>query len=265
MSRNILRNLIGAWCPSLGPSGYTLLDRGGRGNHGTLTNMDAGTDWVGTPGGWALDFDGTNDYVDLGDKAVFFQANAFTISLWFKRVGTPASQFGGYMFSDYNSGGNTSSIAMKISGGQLGETANSIVCFWENAGFNRLTNAVAIDDQKWTHAVWTYNAGVQYLYLNGVEAATITTTQARADLVSSLAIGRPGSLNGLYFSGAIGDVLYLSTALAAPSVRELYRLGQSGLGRLLTPQRRSYAFRVPAAVKSYLFANRGQVIGGGTL
>ena len=65
MSRNLLTGLVGAWCPSLGPSGYTLLDRSGRGNHGTLTNMDAASDWVGTPGGWALDYDGTNDYVQL--------------------------------------------------------------------------------------------------------------------------------------------------------------------------------------------------------
>ena len=69
MSRNILTGLVGAWCPSLGPSGYTLLDRSGRGNHGTLTNMDAGSDWLGMPGGWALDFDGTNDSVAITTRA----------------------------------------------------------------------------------------------------------------------------------------------------------------------------------------------------
>jgi hypothetical protein len=80
MSRNILQGLIGAWCPSLGPSGYTLLDRSGRGNHGQLQNMDAGSDWVGTAGGWASDFDGTNDYVSLPSFSI---ANELTISAWF--------------------------------------------------------------------------------------------------------------------------------------------------------------------------------------
>ena len=61
----MLTGLVGAWCPSLGPSGYTLLDRSGRGRHGTLTNMNAGSDWVGSPGGWAIDFDGTNDYIPV--------------------------------------------------------------------------------------------------------------------------------------------------------------------------------------------------------
>jgi hypothetical protein len=82
MSRNILQGLIGAWCPTLGPSGYTLLDRSRRGQHGTLTNMDAGSDWVGTSGGWALDFDGTNDYVTFGNPPGLNTAINLTVSAW---------------------------------------------------------------------------------------------------------------------------------------------------------------------------------------
>jgi len=37
---------VGAWNPGLGPSGLTLRDWSPYKNHGTLTNMDAGTDWV---------------------------------------------------------------------------------------------------------------------------------------------------------------------------------------------------------------------------
>ena len=51
------RGCVGAWCPSLGPTGLTLRDWSGFGNHGTLTNMDPGTDWVLSGGRYALDFD----------------------------------------------------------------------------------------------------------------------------------------------------------------------------------------------------------------
>ena len=47
-----------------------MIDRSGYGNHGTLTNMDPGTDWVPSGGKLALDFDVSNDYVSVGDIAI---------------------------------------------------------------------------------------------------------------------------------------------------------------------------------------------------
>jgi hypothetical protein len=49
--------------PSLGATGGTLRDVSGNDNHGTLTGMDAASDWVATSKGVALDFDGFNDYI----------------------------------------------------------------------------------------------------------------------------------------------------------------------------------------------------------
>jgi hypothetical protein len=43
--------LVGAWCPSVtGPTGLSLYNLQGRNNTGTLTNMDAPTDWVRSQG-----------------------------------------------------------------------------------------------------------------------------------------------------------------------------------------------------------------------
>ena len=57
------RGLFGAWCPSLGATGFRLLDRAGP-NDSTLTNM-ASTAWVTSGGKGALDFDNTDDRVDI--------------------------------------------------------------------------------------------------------------------------------------------------------------------------------------------------------
>ena len=59
--------LVGLWQPTLGPTGLKLFDQSGYHRDGTLTNMDPATDWVTSPHGWALDLDGTNDYVDCGE------------------------------------------------------------------------------------------------------------------------------------------------------------------------------------------------------
>ena len=55
------RRTVGCWKFDDG-GGNRLTDYSGRGNHGTLTNMDPVTDWVGTEQGWGLDFD-TDDHV----------------------------------------------------------------------------------------------------------------------------------------------------------------------------------------------------------
>lgn len=50
--------------PGLPGGGNKIYDRSPYGNIGTIT----GATWVRTPGGlWALNFDGTDDYVDCGD------------------------------------------------------------------------------------------------------------------------------------------------------------------------------------------------------
>ena len=54
--------LVGAWSMLQG-GGATLFDVSGFGNNGTLTNMTPATDWVVGEKGYALEFDGANDYV----------------------------------------------------------------------------------------------------------------------------------------------------------------------------------------------------------
>jgi len=77
--------LVGYWSAWLGSSGYRLLDRSGRGNHGTLTNMDAGTDWVGATvrgrSGFVNDFDGSNDRAELS-RTISLSSASFSLSMW---------------------------------------------------------------------------------------------------------------------------------------------------------------------------------------
>src|SRR3989344_5194629 len=83
-----VNGLVGYWNFNDG-SGTTAEDKSGQGNNGTLTNMDPATDWVdGKVGSGALDFDGSNDYVDLVNKSnledMVSNANVNkTLSVWF--------------------------------------------------------------------------------------------------------------------------------------------------------------------------------------
>jgi hypothetical protein len=84
---NLWKGLVGAWMPSFGVTGGTLKDVSGNGNDGTLTNMDAASDWVGTSKGLALDFDGVNDYVRMVTP-ISISSHPFNVSVALKRFDT---------------------------------------------------------------------------------------------------------------------------------------------------------------------------------
>jgi len=73
--------VVGAWAPCLGPTGLRLHDHSRGMRWGTLTNMDAATDWLVTAGQYALDFDGVDDYIPLSGN-LFSGLSAFTVSMW---------------------------------------------------------------------------------------------------------------------------------------------------------------------------------------
>jgi hypothetical protein len=73
--------LVGYW-PFNGPdiAGTTAYDRSGKGGNGTLTNSP--TKAIGKIG-QGISFDGTNDYINLGDTSVVdFGTGDFTMSAW---------------------------------------------------------------------------------------------------------------------------------------------------------------------------------------
>lgn len=74
---------VAAWCPSQGCTWDTLRDYSGRGNHGVLTSMDPGTDWVPSLGHLALDLDDVNDHILLPSTAVVLTAGQpYSVSWW---------------------------------------------------------------------------------------------------------------------------------------------------------------------------------------
>jgi hypothetical protein len=259
---SIIDGLVGAWCPSLGPSGYTLLDRSGRGRHGTLTNMDAASDWVIAPGGWALDFDGVNDNVPTGIEGTKFipPGQPFSVSLWVYLSGAQPSSAGGYLISDFTSAGYDCSFSIRVL------TDNRIDAF-TNAQAHDLIRGGSITTDEWFHVAYvSRSAANKELFVDGVSVGTSTVSVTRAT-AGNLTFGQPGDFTAANFrlNGRLADLGVWNRALASPEVGALYRAGQGGLGRLLTQQRRRVYGISATAAKPYLFLHRGQVIGGGML
>ncbi len=88
---HLWNGLVGLWGGWQG-GGLTLFDVSGRGNNGTLINMDPATDWVMTEKGWALKFSDTAPYVGCG---TFIYRPTFTFVARIKRTSGIGSNFRG--------------------------------------------------------------------------------------------------------------------------------------------------------------------------
>ena len=250
--------LVGAWCPSFGPTASTLLDRSRWNNHGTLTNMDQSTDWVQSGGAGALDFDGTNDYVTLSRQANFSRlcndASTMTVAFWVYPRSTSRNAF----VADWDSAGSNESVRIEMSGfnvtsGRIGGNVLSPA----TGGTIQTTASVTLN--QWHHIVVMRTATGQRLFWNGVLNAENTVSIATSSTANAPAIARAGQFNGLYANCMIDDVAVWDRAITSSEVSQLY---QPGRGRWLRFQRRRELGYVPPTFRA-AWVQRSKLIGGG--
>lgn len=213
------RGLVGAWCPSLGATGFRLQDRSGRNNHGTLTNM-ASTAWVTSGGKGALSFDGVDDEIQIPhNPSLSFTSSQFITMTTWVRLTTSA----GYrtVFTKRIGASANYELSFNNTTNQFG--------FFNGTGFT--VSTLAVTQGEWSHIACTAGPSGGAYFLNGVAAGTF-----------SYAIGTPnseplryGSANNQQrLTGQLDDGRIYNRALTAPEIRQLY-VGGRGFG--LIPER----------------------------
>lgn len=198
-------------------------------NHGTLTNMDPGTDWVGAlgrPGGFgAVDCDGSNDNIPTGAGTNFFPSGstAATISAWLR----PAS-----LASERRAVNFTNSFSSRF-GIAIGRTANKFSFLYRNSAptLVELATAGTYSTSEWRLVTCTGAQSDAKIYIDGVQSASAT------DLSASDTMGAVGSAvmnlvsfegSSSYYSGAIDDARVWTRVLSASEVLQLYNDSRTG-------------------------------------
>jgi len=251
--------LVGYWSAWLGSSGYRLLDRSGRGNHGTLTNMDAGTDWLDATvrgrSGHVLDFDGSNDYVSFGNPSVVTSGRPLFVATWFRTnlnaqrailakslAGAAANRF--WLTTEVNSVGVN------------GELGGPGVAATFTTGYN---------DGNWHQLAGLYNGSTMSLFYDGFLHSATTISQLGPSSYT-LIVGKYNDASGgetgttAQFNGQIAEVAIWNRTITVAEVLDLYRLGP---GWYQPYQRKRYAFVGVAGFKAYWAKRQSQLIGGG--
>lgn len=212
----------GAGTGSNGNTGtITIGATGTQASAGTCTT--ASTAWLNGVTGkrnYSLNFDGTDDYVDLGDPASLQPTN-ITVATWFKTSSSSAMKLVRKRLSGY-------AIQMGDTGGGDPAPGTGKLSFWIVASgptYYAANSTVAYNDGNWHHAVGTFDGSNVKLYVDG---NLITTTSAATSIAYSgggVAIARDGDNAATYFSGQMDDVRLYNYALTLKQVQLMMNEG----------------------------------------
>ena len=213
LAHPMAQGLVGAWLFNEG-LGSKVYDISAYSNHGDLISTSQVT-WVSTIHGYALDFDGTTGYVDLGTSRVidFTIFSNWSLATWFKIDDLTGDDR--TIVSRTNSGGGIQ-LNFRV---DKGVTPQNLEVF--NDGSLRLSSGNVIELDTWYFAVLTMNASAAtennlYIYdINGLlDTSTGDYDAEHTDIATmNTTIGK--QLNGFdEMDGIIASVYYYDRILS---------------------------------------------------
>ena len=168
--------------------------------------------------GYSLDFDGTNDWVTMGDATILDGSNTFTISTWIKFDTLPASGYRAVVVSKDE--------AYEL---YVRNYSNDIKIYLRlNNGTVDLTGATGMVVDTWYHLVAVHNSGGTDIYLDGVAVSTGLGSQVTINnTADSLVLGSREAVGTNYaFNGLIDEVAIFNAALDANAISAIYNSGE---------------------------------------
>ncbi len=210
------RSLVGYWSFEHVLSNGTVYDSSTYKNDGIMINFSSNNTVSGKYGS-ALEFDGMNDYVNLGtDLPDFGGTNQFTFSAW---IYLSSGSSGGQVISRYD-------------GGVEGEFYLSIndtgyVCYLREVPPYGMTSNNPINYDAWSHVIVVYNGSDSSIYIDSNLDRTTSHGSAASAPSTDVLIGArydSGSPTE-YFNGTIDEVRIWNRALSPEEINASYNTG----------------------------------------
>jgi len=212
---------VGVWSFDEG-SGTIANDASGYGNNGTINGASYTIDTPSSQG-YALNFDGVDDYVETGSNG--FSTKIGTIAIWAK-----ANNWGGTLWTNYR--GDCGRIRLN--------TGASIYFFRTNSVCSSATilSATAPSVDQWHHIAvpYDFDNDKYALYIDGIQVKYSNSSyDDMGASASTMQIGCmkdfdwPGNDMGAFFNGLIDEVRIYEKALETAQIEELYYAGLDNL------------------------------------
>ena len=193
---------------------------------GALVNSGSGLTFNSSNGG-SLTFDGSNDYINMGNTSLGITAGSTQITLeaWIyptafisyrgliSRIASSGA-FGGWMIYTDGDSGNRLGFAVNVSG------------IW-----SVLPNIGSLSTNRWYHLTGTYDGSSMKIYVNGLQSNSVSKpgTIQYASSLNNLVIGWNTS-GASYFPGNISITKIYNRALSESEVLQNYNATKSRFG-----------------------------------
>jgi hypothetical protein len=217
---NLTSSCVGLWAMNDNAADLTVIDSSGNGNDGTAVQN---TDLLHTTGkiDGALTFNGTSDYVDIGN---LIGTSTYTKAAWVRRSASAGNIYDNIISGD---------------AGHAFWAPNASAYPWEyklsaghDSNWDIVQDDVPLLVDTWYFVAVTYDSavdsGTMILYKNGVE---VSGPKAVATGVATPTLsGTPTTYIGRYsddysFNGSIDNVMIFDRALSADEIEILYSEG----------------------------------------
>ncbi len=195
--------LVGYWKFDDG-EGTIAFDSSGYGNNGTIN----GPVWIGGKYGWALDFDGVNDWVEVPKNPSLNIVNGITVAAW---VYLKASTVSGVILSSWWDGTEPDrGIGLSLLPGYF--------YFGVIDDNNCLLVPFSFGINMWYYLVATWDGSVSKAYVNGVEIGSRSTSGSFTNQNVNLGIGSDINPFAWCFNGTIDEVTIYNRALSQEEI-----------------------------------------------
>jgi len=207
--------------------GDVTKDSSENGNDGAVLG---GVEWIaeGKFGG-ALSFDGTDGSVEVpdNDSVEFPQGVDFTLACWLM-VTTPEGSPPMIVAKNYQPVQVLPWYALYYADQAKAATGNMSIFLRDvDAASFHVAGISKVDDGEWHHIAGIREGDVMYLYINGVEEATLDGVDF--DVGTNDAPLHFMSHTGRFMGGALDEVLILRQAMSAAEVNNLMNDGAESL------------------------------------
>jgi len=183
------------------------------------TRVKGGGRW---PGKGALDFDGTDDYVDCG-TSLDLGTGDFTIEAWVR-----ADDVSGYRVVASKSNGSNNGwqvhICNRVYLWLYRCTSGYHACYGDTWDINPIG--------QWLHIAWQRKGNTTVFYLNGVDVSAggnqpdLSPTDPRSSASEDLLIGDGPGGSMVAFDGLIDELAIYNIALSAEEINQHYNGGK---------------------------------------
>jgi len=216
--------------------GDTFIDSWGS-NTGTLYTNNGTNNKVSSdcPSGKCLSFDGTDDYVDIGNDKFNYQQ--FTVSHWIKTSTVTIVPFSNY----YRQAAGQPEYGWFTTIRSNGRPSIQI-----NSNAYTPPNGPLVNDNIWHLITIIVNGANAIFYTDGVQVSTYTYSSAPSYAVSvETYIGAKyeGAING-NFSGSIDDIRIYNQAISTSQIQQNYYIGLNRLYNSNNVSKQEYMVKI---------------------